>query len=402
MRKLLNNMTTKKIILIGVFLYLLSTAGSYALFANVLGGSVIEAPIPDAMRDADGNIVFDDSLPKTEPCPLNGALYSKQQRQWWEKHRPLGIMVENSTEARPQSGLSFADVVYEAVAEGGITRFLAVYHCQDAEFVGPVRSARTYFLDFISEYGDYPLYVHVGGANCDPSTGSGCANGAKADALGQIRRYGWNQYNDLDQFGVPCPILCRYESRLPNRATEHTMYTGTTKLWDFANKERGLSNVDADKNVWTKNFRPYKFKKDAPADARPAAQSITIPYWRNAAFTVNYKYDKATNTYLRSNGGSEHIDLNTDKQLAPKNVVVLFMTESNANDGYPGNLRMLYGTTGTGDAVVFMDGKRIPAKWSKANREARLILTSGSKEVELNPGQIWFSVVSPDTKVEVK
>ncbi len=385
-------MKTKKLVIIGVFLYIISTVSSYFLFTNILGGSIIEAPVPGAGRDADGNVVFDDSLPKTEPCPLNGALYSKQQRQWWEDHRPVGIMVENSTDARPQSGISFADVVYEAVAEGGITRFLAVYHCQDAEFVGPVRSARTYFLDFISEYGEYPLYVHVGGANTP----------GPADALGQIRRYGWNQYNDLDQFSVPCPILCRYESRLPNRATEHTMYTGTTKLWDFAKEQRELSNVDADGNEWTDNFRPYKFKEDAPASGRPNAQTISFNFWDGYAdFAVDYKYDKASNTYLRNNGGEAHIDFNTKKQLAPKNVVVLFMTESRANDGYPGNLHMLYGTTGTGNALVFMDGKEIKARWSKANREARLVLTSGGKEIEFNPGQIWLSVVSPDTNVEV-
>lgn len=396
-------MNTKKLVIIGIALYIFSAVSSYFLFTNVLGGNFIQAPVPDAKLGADGNVLFDDSLPKTEPCPLNGALYSKQQRQWWEKHRPLGIMVENSTDARPQSGLSSADVMYEAVAEGGITRFLAVYHCQDAEFVGPVRSARTYFLDFISEYGKNPLYVHVGGANCDPSTGSGCANGAKADALGQIRTYGWSQYNDLDQFGVPCPVLCRYEDRLPNRAIEHTMYTGTTKLWNFADKERGLTNKDARGNEWDASFKAYTFKDDAPESSRPAKQTISFNFWDGYGdFAVRYSYDKATNTYLRANGGKAHTDHNNEKQLAPKNVVVLFMTESNANDGYPGNLRMLYGTTGTGNALVFMDGKRIQATWRKPTRESRLVLMSGGKEVSFNRGQIWFSVVSPDTTVEVQ
>lgn len=396
-------MNTKKIVIIGIVLYALSAVSSYFLFAN-MGGNMIEAPVPDATVGPDGKVAFDDGLPKTEPCPLNGALYSKQQRKWWEDHRPLGIMVENHTDARPQSGLSSADVVYEAIAEGGITRFLAVYHCQDAEFVGPVRSARTYFLDFISEYGDYPLYVHVGGANCDPSTGSGCLNGAKADALGQIRKYGWARYNDLDQFGVPCPVLCRYQDRLPNRATEHTMYTGTTKLWKFAKEERGLSHVDEDGNKWDKSFTSYKFKDEVEAAKRPSSQTISFNFWDGYAdFAVTYKYDKQTNSYLRENGGEAHNDFNTKKQLAPKNVVVLFMTESRANDGYPGNLHMLYGTTGKGNALVFMDGKQVKAQWSKPSRQAHLVLTdTAGKEIMLNRGQIWFSVVSPDTTIEVK
>jgi hypothetical protein len=396
-------MNTKKTLIIGIAMYIVSAVGSFILFSNVISGPIIDAPVPDAQIGADGNVAFDDSLPKTEACPLNGAMYSKQQRQWWEKHRPLGIMVENSTDARPQSGLSTADVIYEVVAEGGITRFLAVFHCQNAEYVGPVRSARTYFLDFISEYGDYPLYVHVGGANCDPSSGSGCANGAKADALGQIRTYGWSRYNDLDQFGVPCPVLCRYEDRLPNRATEHTMYTGTSKLWEFAKTERELTNEDADGNDWTENFVAYEFKDDAAANSRPSAQTVSFYFWDGYDdFAVSYKYDRATNSYLRSNGGESHTDLNTKKQLAPKNLVVLFMTEGRANDGYPGNLHMLYGTKGTGNASVFMDGREIDAKWTKRDRESRLTLTDASgEEIKFNRGQIWFSVVSPDTDIEV-
>src|SRR3989344_100901 len=180
------------LVLIGT--YILTTVVSFAIFSGVIKSlSDVQSPVPDAVTDGNKTL-FDESLPKTEPCPISGQLFSKQQRQWWEEHRPLGIMIENHEESRPQSGLSKADVIYEAVAEGGITRFLAVFYCgasaEDVQ-VGPVRSARTYFLDWISEYGISPLYVHVGGANCDPSTGSGCAGGAKADALGQIQKYGW-------------------------------------------------------------------------------------------------------------------------------------------------------------------------------------------------------------------
>jgi hypothetical protein len=78
------------------------------------------------------------------------------------------------------------------------------------------------------------------------------------------------------------------------------------------------------------------------------------------------------------------------------------MKESKANDGYPGNLHMLYGTTGTGNARVYMDGKEIKAKWSKKNRTSRLTLTDAAgKEIIFNRGQIWFSIVSPDTTIEV-
>ncbi|GIW64151.1 MAG: hypothetical protein KatS3mg092_0084 [Patescibacteria group bacterium] len=90
--------------------------------------------------------------PKTEECPINGAFYSKSQRQKWEARRPLGVMIENHVEARPQSGLSSADVVFEVVAEGGITRFLSVFYCQDAPYIGPIRSARIYFIKLFTRF----------------------------------------------------------------------------------------------------------------------------------------------------------------------------------------------------------------------------------------------------------
>jgi len=334
-------------------------------------------------------------LPKTEACPLSGQLFSKQQRQWWEEHRPLGIMIENHEDSRPQSGLTKADVVYEAVAEGGITRFLVVYYCQDAEIVGPVRSARTYYLDFISEYGDYPLYAHVGGANTS----------GKADALGQIRQYGWQNYNDLNQFSIGFPVFYRDYDRLGRTvATEHTMYSSTTRLWDYAKEERGLSNVDEDGNSWDEDFIPYEYKEDTAEGSRPASQSVSYNAWDGYGdYLAAWSYNRSTNSYLRSSGGQPHKDLNNDQQISAKNIILLFMRESRANDGYEGNLHLLYGTTGSGNAVVFQDGKEVKAKWSKKNRTGRLIITdSRGQEIKYNPGLTWFSILPLNTDVDIK
>src|SRR5688572_19381266 len=99
-------------------LYLFSAGASYMLFTNGLPGSSKQMSTPPPVKNANGSVSFDDSLPKTESCPLNGAKYSTQQRDWWEKHRPLLVMIENHENARPQSGISKADITYEAVAEG--------------------------------------------------------------------------------------------------------------------------------------------------------------------------------------------------------------------------------------------------------------------------------------------
>lgn len=385
-----------KYFVIGIVLYVITTGVSYAFFSSSSSAqSFINTPAAQPKKGIGGKLVFDKSLPKTEPCPLNGALYSKQQKEWWEKHRPLGVMVENHVEARPQSGLSFADVVYEIVAEGGITRFLGVYMCQDSGIIGPVRSARTYFIDFMSEYGNSPLYAHVGGANTP----------GPADALGQLTDYGWTSYNDLNQFSIGFPTFKRDYDRMGRTvATEHTMYSETSKLWDFAAKDRDLTNKDKEGTSWDEKFIEYSFKDDAVLSARSVAQTIHIEFWEGYDdFFVDWTYDKASNLYKRNNGGAPHLEKNTNKQLTAKNIVVLYMQESNANDGYENNLHLLYKTKGTGKALVFMDGKETKATWKKDSRTGRTLLTdSNGKEIKFNRGTIWFTIVPTAGVVTVK
>jgi hypothetical protein len=380
-------MNKKVTVLFAIIIFLGTTFLSYTFFSQqssaqhaAPGSSLLSAGKIDNDYEA---ITFDENAPKTEACPLNGALYSKDQRKWWESHRPLGVMIENHQDARPQSGISFADVVYEAVAEGGITRTLSIFYCRDAGIVGPVRSARTYFLDFISEYGKNPLYTHVGGAN----------SAGPANALGQITDYGWSQYNDLSQFSIGFPTFKRDESRLGHDvATEHTMYSVTNKLWDVG-KTRGLTRVDKNGKAWEDNFVKYSFKEDASTSKRPDTASIHINFWDDENYSVDWTYDKAKNLYLRKNGGAAHMDRNTHKQITTKNIVVLFMKESHANDGYENNAHMLYGTTGTGKMSVFMDGKEIKGTWKKEDREGRTQLFDDSgKEIKFNRGVIWFEI----------
>lgn len=379
------------------FAYIISALTSYAFFSQTKTSKSLDAPTgslstPSGIKD--GKMVFSEAVPKTEECPLNGALYSKEQKGWWEKHRPLGVMIENHKEARPQSGLSFADVIYEAVAEGGITRFLAVYHCQDAGQIGPIRSARTYFLDFISEYGSDPLYVHVGGANTP----------GPANALGQIGDYEWTGYNDMNQFSIGFPTFWRDYDRLGHpAATEHTMYSTTEKLWKFA-ATRGLTNVGKDETPWTEGFTPYTFKDDASLSERPKTQTIHFEFWTlDSDYSVDWKYNPATNSYNRVSGGVVHVDRDNNKNLTSKNIVVLFMRESRANDGYENNGHILYKDKGTGKAVVFVDGTRIDGTWRKDKRVSRtLLFDSNGVPIKFNKGNIWFNILPTDGVVNVR
>jgi hypothetical protein len=251
--------TKQKSILLGVVLYLLSAGVSYGAF-NFLRSSPTKSA---QVLDESGGLLIDPGAPKDQECPINGQMFTKVEKEAWEKRRPLIVMVENSVEARPHSGMVKADAVYEAVAEGGVTRFMPVFYCaaqaKDVK-VAPVRSVRTYFIDWASEYGETPLFGHVGGANCSADkigTGYGpCKTDKKAQAIEQLVAYEWrySKGNDLDQFSVGAPTYIRNETRLGHRvATEHSVVGSTELLWEEG-VDRGWTNEDPEGEEWTDNF----------------------------------------------------------------------------------------------------------------------------------------------------
>lgn len=382
-------MLTKKVtVIVSIVLFLLAAGGSYYYFGYFLKNQASLKQYQSTLSTSGSP----DELggPKTQPCPMNGKLYSKAQEARWEGRRPMGVMIENHTDARPQSGLSSADVIYEAVAEGGITRFLAIFYCQDAKVIGPVRSARMYFLKMLQGYGQNPLYAHVGGANTP----------GPADALGEIQDLGWDGYNDMNQFAVPFPYYYRDYERLPNRATEHTMYAATLKLFDYAKKARKLTNTDEDGVSWDKGFTPWKFKDEAPASQRGNVSKISFPFWSQFGgdYSVVWSFDKKTDSYVRSNGGSPHVDHNTGKPITAKDVVVMFTDESPANDGYPGG-HLVYDVVGSGDGLLFQDGKATKITWKKPDEEQMVRFYEGGKEVSLVRGLIFVEILPIGNKV---
>jgi len=228
-------MQQKMSILLGALgLYLISSGISYAGF-SLFGGKgssmLVQSPVAKVSNTPKPKYKVDPSVPRDQVCPLNGLKYTKQEKDLWDKVRPLAVMIENSEEARPQSGLSRADIVYEALAEGWITRLMGVYYCntpmENISFA-PVRSARTYFVDWVSEYD--ALYNHVGGAGrCPDDTVD-----PRAKALCQINTYG---IKDLDQFGIGYPDCYRNPDRLDHPvATEHTMVCFSDNLYKIAEK----------------------------------------------------------------------------------------------------------------------------------------------------------------------
>jgi hypothetical protein len=383
-------------------LYLISAGISWAVFSTGAGGVSEEAI--DTSELASARSKLDSTLPKTEECPINGDKFTKIEKNIWEARRPIAAMIENHADSRPQSGLSKADVIYEIVAEGGITRFMSIFYCgiasKDVQ-IAPVRSARIYFVNLAAEYGDKPIFTHVGGANnicgnCPGGVKPAGSVGKEVRAIEELVSLGWRVAggNDFDTtFDSGYPVFWRNYERLDHPvATEHTMMSSSDKIYEAA-ATRGLNAKDEDGKAWNEDFVQWKFMDDAPVSS-PNASKISFEFWSNKPeYDVEWQYDKANNKYLRSNGGSPHTDLENKEQLAAKNVVVVFLKERGPVDK---ELHMFYQVVGTGDMILFQNGEVIEGTWEKEKQASRMkFYDESGKEVSLVRGTTWVEGV-PD------
>jgi len=379
-------------------IYLFSTGISYAVFSYLVAKPSAPTSTGTGIGATRSKISAD--LPKTEACPINGGKFTKIEKGIWETRRPIAAMIENHQEARPQSGLSHADVIYEVVAEGGITRFLGIFYCGAASEdvkIAPVRSARIYFVNYAAEYGNFPIFMHVGGANDYSGFGD---TAPSVRALETLETIGWRipGGNDFDTtYDSGFPVFWRNYDRLDHPvATEHTMvasldaaYAQAAKREFGAKDEKGVS--------WDKNFVSWKFTDDKPVGSADA-KDINFNFWDSMpGYTVEWKYDSGKNGYLRFNDGKSHIDLENKQQLFAKNVAIVFATETGPVDR---NLHMFYTTIGTGKALVFQNGTVIKGTWEKDSQTARTVFFDGNgKEISFVRGTIWIEIVPALNKV---
>lgn len=337
---------------------LLLVLGAFFIFAGGIGYAIVRLSHADIKEAASLSVKQEAPVPP-KPTTVASRMTGVQVASELNDLPVTGVMIENSPDARPQSGLLQADMVFEAIAEGGITRFLALYQESQPDYIGPVRSARPYYLDFVVAY-DAAL-GHAGGS---------------ADALAQIRNEG---IKDLDHGANGSTY-----QRVNNRYAPHNLYTSRAKLLE-AQSKRGYT---------TSSYKGLARKeKDEP---------VTVPTARTIDFTVSsflynphFDYDAVTNTYKRSEGGKPHVDERSGTQIASKVVVALVMPHH-----YEG-IYSVYLTRGSGAAMVFQNGTVTPVTWEKANRKSELILkdTSGAP-LALNPGQTWLTLVSTASAIK--
>lgn len=293
--------------------------------------------------------------PTTVPSTLTGLPVDPSINQ-----RPVtAVMVENSLQARPQSGLGQAGVVFEAIAEGGITRFLALYQDTAPANVGPIRSARPYFEQWA--LGFDAGYAHVGGS---------------PEALADLKQ--WN-VRDLDQF-----YNSSYYHRISSREAPHNVYTGIPTL----------NQLETSKGYTSSTFSGFARKADNPSK-QPTAKAIDLAV-SGPDYNVHYDYNPATNSYNRSEAGTPHVDTNTNTQLSPKVVIAMVMSYSLETDGYHSN----YGVIGSGKAYIFQDGNVTVGQWNKTDNASQLNFTDANGHtIKLNAGQTWLTALRADSNI---
>lgn len=274
--------------------------------------------------------------------------------------RPIAVMLDNlSPDARPQSGLENASLVFETLAEGGITRFMAIYLEKDAPAIGPVRSTRLYYNSWAAGLG--VIFGHDGG---------------NVDALQQLPSLSDIYNEDADRVSGPF-------YRTTSRQVPHNEYTSTGRLRGYAQDHGGNTSG-------IKYSLPHK--DDAPVSARPTHFSLSIQF-SYADYNVSWQYDPVANDYLRSMGGVPHLEASTGDRLRAKNVVVMYTDETPASDPYTEGAIHLR-TEGTGKATVYQDGGIIEGTWSKPSVEAPLVwLGHDGNSIKLDRGTTWVEVV---------
>ncbi len=284
----------------------------------------------------------------TEPSRLTGVEIPKDLN----KRHVTSIMIENSPDARPQSGLRDAGIVFEAVAEGGITRFNALFLESQPDYIGPVRSVRPYYVDLFRPFN--PVFVHAGGS------GAGLAKVAK------------EHVQDLDH-GANAEAF----QRIASRYAPHNLYT-SMKALDKAAKKRNYKATD---------FKSYQRK---PELAVKTASVNKINFRMSSyLYDVMYKYDLKNNRYLRFEGGEPHMDLRSKKQLAPKVVIALEMRYSQ------NGIYSVYKTSGKGKMWVFQNGTVQKGTWVKKDSKSQFqFLDSKGESLRLIPGQTWITLVT--------
>ena len=279
-------------------------------------------------------------------------------------NRPVAIMVDNSKYALPQSGISNADIIYEMVTEGGITRLMAVYdNIDDVVLVGPVRSARDQFVQFVLPLN--AIYVHIG---------------TSIYASDMLNFY---HYQDIDGLYLGVTSFDFDKERDKTYAHEHCWFTKSNLIRDGI----AATGINTNGNLYPAfNFADYS--KD-PVLLTDGTDATDIAYRYSDYTDVAFHYNAEDGKYYKDTYGTAHMDAATGLQLSFDNVIVLNTTVSLYPDGLCTSFDLSQGA-----GYYFYKGKYIPVLWSKGAPENPLVITDlDGNPVEINVGKSYVGII---------
>lgn len=279
--------------------------------------------------------------------------------------RPLSVKIENSRVSRPQIGLNSADVVYETIVEGGITRFNAIYHSKVPDKLGPVRSARLSDQWIVPQY-DGLLFF----SGRHKSVGAVLAK---------------HDIPVLEHGRVPSAYY-----RVSDRSAPHNLMLDTSKAFKVA-EDKG--------HRMTSEAIPLKFER-ASDEATPSVSRIDIPF--SNYNKVRWEYDEDSGRFLRFNDGNVHRDAASGKQLSANNVVVLWAKYTEARNDMVGSVTWDIDMGGEGKVSVFKDGNRYDGTWKADRSTPPMFYDENGDPIKLTVGRTWFQVVPTNVKIKVK
>lgn len=276
-----------------------------------------------------------------------------------------GVMIDEHIDARPQSGIDQAFLVIEAPVEAGIPRLLAFFsEDQKVDKIGPVRSARPYFVDWALEFD--ALYTHVGGSN---EALSKIASGATFDL---------NEFAHSSEFW-----------RATGRFAPHNTYTSTDLLGAYVSKKQQSGRTD------NPLYGVWKFKTTEPTEVFP--EKLNIRFF-SPDYVFSWAYDVEKKAYVRMLD-DQPVKTLEGEQIDAQNIAVV-ISDIEILDAVG---RRHVRTTGEGEAYVFQDGKKIAAVWKKPTASERLrFFTKEGSEIEMNPGKTWIEVIGDASQLQVQ
>lgn len=319
---------------------------------------ILDHPIDSSEIELEEDLIEDIPLEPLKPFryPLTGLGSDVEV-----KTRPMMYMVENQAKARPQDGLHLADIVYEILAEGEITRFIAVYQSQEAEVIGPVRSIRPYFVQL--GYGMDALVVHAGWSQ---------------EAMNIIVAKKVAHFDEVYGDGA-------YYWRDKSRKAPHNLYSSTELIRSGALKKKF-------REEWKGPSLTFSPEREIPVITGQLATSVTIPYIQG--YTVGYEYDAANNRYNRIMAGELHKDKSTGTQITAKNIIVAFSKHKILDSAGRRDVDVI----GPGEGYIIQRGQLRNITWE--NKDGIIRAYIDGQEVELLPGQTWIHIVPIGSKVE--